>query len=98
MPSKTMDIKSRLIRKMETDNNGIKIMFDPIVRVTRSNPTMDIMTLFSNIGGCLGLTLGYSILQLVEKMDILLQFGWKKILQRAAQLYETPNGTTESYK
>ena len=33
--------------------------------MTKSEPTMSPMSLFSNIGGCIGLTLGYSILQVV---------------------------------
>ena len=78
-PCKTMDIQSRLMRQIPTTSTGIKIMFDPIVRVTKSSPTIELMTLFSNIGGCLGLTLGYSILQLVVNSETLLQFGWKKI-------------------
>ena len=61
---------------------GIKILFDPTVRVTRSNPTMTIMTLFSNIGGVVGLTLGYSILQIVQNLDTFLQFCWEKVLQK----------------
>ena len=66
-----MSIESRLVRTVETNNKGIKIMFDPTVVVTKSAPTMSLMTLFSNIGGCVGLTLGYSLLQLGEKMQML---------------------------
>ena len=73
-----MEIDSRLVRTIESEKKGIKIMFDPTVRVTRSDPTMTPMTLFSNIGGCLGLTLGYSILHIIENLDIFLQFCWKK--------------------
>ena len=79
-----MEIKSRHMRQIGF-MTGIKIMIDPIIRVTRSNPTLEPMTLFSNIGGCLGLTLGYSLLQLVEKMDILFLLGWKKIKQKVAE-------------
>jgi hypothetical protein len=64
---------------------GIKILFDPTVRVTRSNPTMTIMTLFSNIGGIVGLTLGYSILQVVQNLDICILLCWEKVKQKAAQ-------------
>ena len=71
---KTMDIDSRLIRTYEFEENVIKIIFDPTVRIIRSDPTMSPMTLFSNIGGCVGLTLGYSILQMVEKVELFLQY------------------------
>ena len=47
--------------------------------MTKSVPTMDFMTLLSNIGGVIGLTLGYSILQMVEGLDVILKFMWKKI-------------------
>ena len=53
-------------------------MFDSTVRMTRSDPTMTPMTLFSNIGGCVGLTLGYSILHMIENVDLILRFCWKK--------------------
>jgi hypothetical protein len=53
---------------------GIKVMFDPTVHVSRSKPTMDLVTLFSNIGGILGLTLGYSLLQLFETIQLLFNF------------------------
>ena len=78
MPCKTMEIQSRMIRQIEY-KNGVKIIFDPIVHVTKSRPTMDLMTLFSNIGGCLGLTLGYSILQLVGEMETIIMATMKWI-------------------
>ena len=78
MPCKTMEIESRMIRQIELIN-GVRIIFDPIVHVTKSRPTMDLMTLFSNIGGCLGLTLGYSILQLVGEMETIIMVTWKWI-------------------
>ena len=53
-------------------------MFDPTVRLTRSDPTMTPMTLFSNIGGCVGLILGYSILHMIENVVLFLRFCWKK--------------------
>ena len=65
---------------------GIKILFDPTVRVTRSNPTMTIMTLFSNLGGVVGLTLGYSILQVVQNVDTFIQFCWEKVKQKTVLL------------
>ena len=78
IPCKTMEIQSRMIRQIEY-KNGVKIIFDPIVHVTKSRPTMDLMTLFSNIGGCLGLTLGYSILQLVGEMETIIMATMKWI-------------------
>ena len=73
-----MKINSRMIRKIESLKKGIKIMFDSTVRITRSDPTMTPMTLFSNIGGCVGLTSGYSILHLIENVDLFLRFCWKQ--------------------
>ena len=81
-----MEIHSRVIRKVVSAQQGIKILFDPTVRVTRSNPTMTIMTLFSNIGGVVGLTLGYSILQIVQNLDTFVHFCWEKVKQKAAYL------------
>ena len=81
-PCKTMEINSRMLRKVVSVQQGIKILFDPTVRVTRSNPTMTIMTLFSNIGGVVGLTLGYSILQIVQNLDTFIQFCWEKVKQK----------------
>ena len=78
-PCTTLDIESRLLRKVDSVNKGIKLSFDPNVRMTKSVPTMDFMTLLSNIGGVIGLTLGYSILQMVEGLDVILRFMWKKI-------------------
>ena len=68
-PCKTMKINSRLVRQVKKQKAGIKLLLDSTVLVTKSVITMDRMTLFSNIGGCLGLTLGYSILQLVELIE-----------------------------
>ena len=81
-----MEIESRLKRSLESNSKLTKILFDPTVQVTRSVPRMSLMTLFSNIGGCVGLTLGYSLLQLGEKIQMALQYcrrfirscmGWK---------------------
>ena len=83
-----MDIDSRLIRTYEFEENVIKIIFDPTVRIIRSDPTMSPMTLFSNIGGCLGLTLGYSILQMVEKVEIFLQYWLKAVMIKIRILEE----------
>ena len=47
---------------------------------------MTIMTLFSNIGGVVGLTLGYSILQIVQNLDTFVHFFWEKSKQKAAHL------------
>ena len=66
-----MQVNVRFMRTIEWNMNGIKVMFDPTVHVSRSKPTMDLVTLFSNIGGILGLTLGYSILQLFETITLL---------------------------
>jgi len=74
-----MDVQSRFKRKEESSLNGIKLIFDPLVRITKSSPTMDQMTLISNIGGCLGLTLGLSILQLVETLDTFIKFAWNML-------------------
>ena len=71
-----------MLRKVVSVQQGIKILFDPTVRVTRSNPTMTIMTLFSKIGGVVGLTLGYSILQIVQNLDTFIQFCWEKVKQK----------------
>ena len=60
-----MEIESRKLREFETRRKGVKIIFDPNVHVARSEPTMSTMNLFSNIGGVVGLTLGYSLLQVV---------------------------------
>ena len=60
-----MEIESRKLRSFETKRKGMKLIFDPTIHVTKSEPTMSPMSLFSNIGGCIGLTLGYSILQVV---------------------------------
>ena len=79
-PCNTMEVKSRLMRTIEHNWNGIKVIFDPTVRLSRSKPTMDLVTLFSNIGGILGLTLGYSILQLFETIQLLFQRFWKGFL------------------
>ena len=65
VPCKTMEIESRKLREFETRRKGVKIIFDPNVHVARSEPTMSTMNLFSNIGGVVGLTLGYSLLQVV---------------------------------
>ena len=78
MPCKTMEIESRMIRQIEYEN-GVKIIFDPTVLVTKSRPTMDLMTLLSNIGGCLGLTLGYSILQIAGEIETIIMVTWKWI-------------------
>ena len=74
-----MEVQSRFKRKVESGLNGIKLIFDPTVRITKSSPTMDQMTLISNIGGCLGLTLGFSILQLVDSLDTFIQFAWNMV-------------------
>ena len=79
-----MEINSRVIRKVVSAQQGIKILFDPTVRVTRSNPTMTTMTLFSNIGGVVGLTLGYSILQIVQHLDSFIQLSWETVKQKMA--------------
>ena len=78
MPCKTMEIESRMIRQIEYEN-GVKITFDPSVLVTKSRPTMDLITLLSNIGGCLGLTLGYSILQIAGQIETSIRVTWKWI-------------------
>ena len=78
MPCKTMEIESRMIRQIEYEN-GVKITFDPSVLVTKSRPTMDLITLLSNIGGCLGLTLGYSILQIAGQIETIIRVTWKWI-------------------
>ena len=74
-----MSIHSRLLRKVKSKIRGIKLYFDPNVRVMKSVPTMDLMTLFSNIGGVVGLTLGYSILQIVEGLEQLMKLMWNGI-------------------
>ena len=45
---------------------GVKIMFDSSVTIVKSSPRLDAMILLSNIGGILGLTLGYSILDIAN--------------------------------
>ena len=68
-----MEIKSRLLRSIGSNSKIIRILFDPTVQVTRSIPTMTLMTLLSNIGGCVGLTMGYSLMHLGEKVQMVLQ-------------------------
>ena len=73
-PCKTIEIKSILVRKQASSiHNRWRIMFEPVVIITRSSPAMNLMTLRANIGGCLCITLGCSILQMAT------QFGWRKI-------------------
>ena len=42
--------------------SGLKIMFDPTVEVTESTRIHTGLTMFSNVGGFVGLYLGYSLL------------------------------------
>ena len=74
-----MSIESRLLRRVEHRNKRIQLSFDQTVLVMKSIPTIDMMTLFSNIGGVVGLTLGLSILQALEKFDHLAYLFWRKI-------------------
>ena len=53
-------------------------MFDPTVRLTKSDHTMTPMSLFLNIGRCAGLTLVYSMLHNIENVVLILRFCWKK--------------------
>ena len=82
-PCKTMNVESRIIRSFDSyGDNTIQIIFDPSVRVTQSEPTMPLLTLFSNIGGCLGLTLGYSLLHLGEKIQLVMHTSSEAIRRR----------------
>ena len=74
-----MIIESRLLRKVENKEKRIQLSFDPAVLVMKSIPTIDMMTLFSNIGGVVGLTLGLSILQALEGTEQLAKEMWRKI-------------------
>ena len=56
--------------------SGVKIMFDPTVEVTGSTRVHTPLTIISNIGGVLGLCLGYS----------LLDGGW--IVKKAAKIVD----------
>ena len=56
--------------------SGVKIMFDPTVEVTESTRVHTPLTIISNIGGVLGLCLGYS----------LLDGGW--IVRKAANIVD----------
>ena len=42
--------------------NGVKIMFDPTVEITESYKIYTGLSVLSNVGGFLGLFLGYSLL------------------------------------
>ena len=77
-PCTHLEINSREIRTIDSEKNGIKVIFDPTVRVFTSTQVMDLKSLISNVGGCLGLTVGYSILQLGENIFILVQLVLKK--------------------
>ena len=73
-----MEMESRKLRSIDY-TKGLKIIFDPNVRITKSNLTITPMTLFSNIGGCVGLTLGFSLLQILEKLGAICNFFKKKL-------------------
>ena len=72
-----MAITTRMIRTVESEENGIKLSFPPRILVSRSSPTFTMMNLFSNIGGVVGLTLGVSIMQFVQIFDKAFLFSWK---------------------
>ena len=55
----------------------------------KSIPTIDMMTLFSNIGGVVGLTLGLSILQALEGTEQVAKHMWRKIVNKEAHEDDT---------
>ena len=88
-----MKIESRLLRKVENKEKRIQLSFDPAVLVMKSIPTIDMMTLFSNIGGVVGLTLGLSILQALEGTEQLAKQMWTKIGTQKAYEDDTIKNT-----
>ena len=81
-----MNVEYRLLRKVENKEKRIQLSFDPAVLVMKSILTIDMMTLFSNIGGVVGLTLGLSILQTLEGTEQLAKQMWRKVI--ATKAYE----------
>ena len=88
-----MNIESRLLRKVENKEKRIQLSFDLAVLVMKSIPTVDMMTLFSNIGGVVGLTLGLSILQALEGTEQLAKQMWRKIGTKKAYEDDTIENT-----
>ena len=65
-PCIRLEYSTKTIRIVEPYNyRGLKILFNPTVEVAMSMPTISVLGLMSNIGGFLGLFLGFSILQLL---------------------------------
>ena len=65
-PCIRLEYSTKTIRIVEPYNyRGLKILFNPTVEVAMSVPTITVLGLMSNIGGFLGLFLGFSILQLL---------------------------------
>ena len=61
--------------------SGVKIMFDPTVEITESTKLYTLLSVLSNIGGFMGLFLGYSMLDSYHVVTTLLQC-WSQLEQR----------------
>ena len=61
-----------VLKRVPSTKKEIYITISPDVQVTKSVPTMTMLSLISNIGGILGLTLGLGFLQIAEHLDKLL--------------------------
>ena len=74
-----MRVDARLIREEQSRTNEIRILFDPRVMEFESSVTHDTLTLTANIGGCIGLILGVSFLQMFEILEKHFMFVYQKV-------------------
>ena len=62
-------ITGKLVRQVPSKSKGFIFVFMAKIQILRSVPTLSGLSLMSNIGGMLGLTLGLGALQLLQLAD-----------------------------
>ena len=83
----TMRVRSEYIWNFEAiENPSIKILFNELITVSHEDYSYIWLNLVAEVGGYVGLFLGFSVFQMTDLVDMLLQRNWiesfKSLLNR----------------
>ena len=83
----SMNVKSDYYSDPDNSVPSIKIFFNEMITVSYDQYSYIWLNLVAEVGGYVGLFLGFSVFQLTDLMDVLLQRNWieslKSVLNRS---------------
>ena len=85
----TMRVRSEYDLILDDDVTNIKIIFKEMITVSYDQYSYIWLNLVAEVGGYVGLFLGFSVFQMTDLMDVLLQRNWIKSCKSLINRFKT---------